>query len=226
MSTKIQVAILEDHRSIIDGYLFRLSKNPEIEVVATASFGNDLDEILATHSIKVLILDVRVPTAADNPNPYPILHTIPTILEQYPALNILVISMHLQPGLIKAVMDAGARGYIVKDDQASILKLGEVIEIIASGGIYLSDNAYQKLMKKFPSDSPLTKRQQEAISLCASHPEATTGQLADELGVAHSTFRNLLSNSYLRLNVGNRTAAIEKSRQLGIITPLIPGVEI
>jgi DNA-binding NarL/FixJ family response regulator len=225
MTPQINVGILEDHHSIIDGYNFRLSKYPNIEVVATASYGDALDGLLAEYEIDVLILDIRVPTSPDNPNPYPILNTIPKLLDKYPNLSILVISMHLQPGLIQAVMDAGARGYIVKDDQATIIKLGEVIETVASGGIHLSDNAYQVLRNKGPADKKLTPRQLEAISLCASLPGATTAQLADQLEVAHSTFRNLLSNAYLRLDVPNRTAAIEKARQLGLITPLQAGIE-
>ncbi len=110
MSKHIRLGILEDHSSIIDGYHFRLSKNTNIEIVATAMYGNQLDDLLTTNDIDVLILDVRVPTAKDNHNPYPILHVIPKLLEDYPDMSILVISMHLQPGLIKAVMDAGAHG--------------------------------------------------------------------------------------------------------------------
>jgi len=50
--------------------------------------------------------------------------------------------------------------------------------------------------------------------------------LADKLGVAHSTLRNLLSSAYLRLDVRNRTAAITKARQLGLITPQDPPLHI
>jgi len=66
-------------------------------------------------------------------------------------------------------------------------------------------------------DSPLTARQLQALSLCAAYPDATTGELADMLGVAHSTLRNLLSEAYLRLDVRNRTAAIEQARKMGLI---------
>lgn len=225
MSPKIHVTILDDHQSIIDGYLFRFEKNPEIEVVATANFGEEIEPILAKHPTDVLILDVQVTTAPDNPNPYPILHLIPKALQQYPNLSILVISMHNQMTLIKAVMDAGASGYIFKDDIKTIEELGNVIQAVAKGGIHLSQYAYQQLFRKLPKDSTPTQRQLEALSLCASYPGATTAELATQLGIANSTMRNLLSEAYLRLDVRNKTSAIAKARHLGLITPEIQPTE-
>jgi len=96
MVDKIRVAILEDHQSVVDGYLYRLGQTPEIEVVAMAALGEELKPMLADHPADVLILDVGVRTARDNPNPYPILQTIPELLGHYPDLAILVISMYNQ----------------------------------------------------------------------------------------------------------------------------------
>jgi two-component system, NarL family, nitrate/nitrite response regulator NarL len=225
MPTKIRVSILDDHQGIIDGYLYRLNKNPEIEVVATANFGEDVDPLLASHPTDVLILDVQVTTSPDNFNPYPILHLIPKVLQTYPDLSVLVISMHNQPTIIKAVMDAGASGYIFKDDIETIQELGNVIQAVDKGGIHLSQHAYRQLFKKLPKESTPTRRQLEALSLCASHPDVTTAELANRLGIANSTMRNLLSDAYLRLDVRNKTSAIAKARQLGLITPEIPTVE-
>src|SRR6185436_21195449 len=77
MPKKIKVAILDDHQSIIDGYLYRLKESPKIEVTGTLSFGSELEPWLAEHPADVMVLDVNVPAAPDNPNPYPILHVIP-----------------------------------------------------------------------------------------------------------------------------------------------------
>ena len=77
MSYQIRVAILDDHQSIIDGYRFRLEKDEKIAVVAIGTYGEDLDDILSNHEVNVLVLDINVPTSKDNPNPYPILHSIP-----------------------------------------------------------------------------------------------------------------------------------------------------
>jgi len=174
----------------------------------------------------VLILDVNVNVAADNSNPYPILQTIPELLDKYPELSILVISMHNQPSLIKAVMDAGASGYIVKDDRATIQELGNVVLTVARGDIHLSQQAYQQLFKKYPQDSVLTPRQSQVLSLCAAYPGATSVELAKKFGIKSSTLRNLLSGVYLRLGVSNRAAALAKARQLGLISPDQPTVDL
>jgi two-component system nitrate/nitrite response regulator NarL len=221
MSQKIRVSILDDHQSIIDGYSFRLSTQPEIQVVATANYGDELEPMLARNPTDVLLLDVTVPTSPHRLDPYPILHVIPRLLQIYDDLSILVISMHAQRALISAVMEAGASGYIFKDDQPSIRQLGAIVLSVTKGGIYLSHKAHMLMMKR-QSDGLgplLTTRQTEALSVCAAYPEDTSANLAKRMGIANSTMRNLLSGSYIRLNVRNRATAITKARQLGLITP-------
>ena len=217
MTAKIRVSILDDHQSIIDGYLFRLKQNPKFEVVSTAMYGEELEALLAQYPTDILLLDVTVPTNKENANPYPILHLIPKLLELYPTLFILVISMHNTPSLIKAVMEAGASGYILKDDTTTLRELPSVLLTIMGGGIYLSQQAYQQIYKRVPKDVTLTTRQLEVLALCAAYPDASTAELAQRLGVANSTVRNLLSGAYIRLDVHSRAAAIAKAQQMGII---------
>ena len=219
MPDKIRVTIIEDHQSIIDGYIYRLSTNHQIEVVATVMFGEELESVLAKHPTDVLIADINVPAARDNRNPYPILHLIPKLLQKHPDLNILVISMYNKPSIIQTVMESGASGYILKDDQATIQDLPNVITMVAKGGIHLSQPAFEQLFKKAQQESTLTPRQLEALSLCAAYPDSSTGELASRFGVANSTMRNLLSGAYLHLKVHTRAAAIIKATQLGLIPP-------
>ena len=220
MNKKIRVTILDDHQNIIDGYVFRLSANPQIEVVATISFGELLEPTLAGHPTDVLLLDVNVPTSVENPNPYPILYAIPKLLQAYAGLNILVVSMYAERGLIRAVMEAGASGYILKDDQTTARDLGSVVTSVAGGGIHFSQKAHQLYIKHLSKESNLlSPRQLEALSLCAAYPNNTTALLANIMAVSNSTVRNLLSTAYLKLDVNNRAAAIARAQQLGLITP-------
>ena len=212
----IQVAIVEDHQSIIDGYLYRLS-GMQVHIVAVARFGEEIETLLAKNNVDVLLLDVHVPTSAKNSNPFPVLHLIPNILARYPKLRVLVISMLNQRSLIEALVEAGISGYIFKDDYNSIQKLEDVVEEVAKGGVYFSQEAYQSL--RASQKSPLSSRQMEALSLCATYPDADISILAKQLDIKPSTFRNLLSSAYERLGVQTRTAAINKAYQLGILTP-------
>jgi len=220
MQSKIRVAILDDHQSIIDGFTYRLSMDPDIQIVSTALFGEELETMIANNPVDVLLLDVSVPNSPEDHNPYPVLHSIPNLLKEYPGLNILIISMFTQRALIEALVNAGVCGYILKDDQSSIQQLDKIVRQVANGGIYFSQGATWEPQAD-SSASILTPRQLEALSLCASKPDGDTFFLANELGVTGSTLRNLLSNSYLRLGVRTRAAAIAKAHQLGII-PLEP----
>jgi two-component system nitrate/nitrite response regulator NarL len=225
---KIRIAILDDHQGIIDGYLYRLNNAQDIEVVFTLSYGEALEPLLAHQPVDVLLLDVSVPTSPQNSNPYPILHLLPKLLQTYPKLEILVISMYSQRALISSIMEAGASGFILKDDQAAIRDLASIIRLVAHGGIHLSQKAHQVLLKRFTGSlgQPLSNRQTEALSLCAAYPEADTSSLAQKMGVANSTIRNLLSGAYLKLNVRNRAAAVSKARQMGIIAPESPSLNL
>lgn len=221
---KINVAILDDHQSIVDGYVHRLSQSPLIEVVATLNFGDQLEPTLAKFPTDVLLLDISVPVSTENSNDYPILHLIPKLMQLYPHMNILVISMFAERGLIRGIMEAGANGYILKDDRSTLVDLANVVLTIAGGGIHLSQKAHQLFLSDQlnRTGNTLSLRQLEALSLCAAFPDALTTELSQEMAVANSTFRNLLSGAYIKLNVRTRTAAISKARSLGIITPFAP----
>ena len=221
---KVRVAILDDHQSIIDGYTYRLSSTPEIDVVTTATYGEELEQLLSKHPVDVLLLDLSVRTSPDNPNPYPILHIIPKLLQKHADLSILVISMFAEPGLMRSLVEAGASGYILKDDQAAFRDLGNVVRSIANGGIYFSKKAHNLYMQMdaVNGNEKLTPRQLEVLSLCAAYPDASTSDLAQMMSISNSTVRNLLSSVYLRLGVHSRTAAVEKARETGLITPRPP----
>lgn len=219
---KIRVAVLEDHPVVVDGYTYRLSAYPNIELVASARNGEQLDQLLETHTVDVLILDVVAPAREGTLAPYPLFSVIPRLRKDYPGMALLVISGHKLPTLIRSIIEAGASGYIIKSDVAASERLGEIVLSVAAGGTYLSKQSVAALAQ---TDSRadiemLTDRQREVLSLCAANPDMSTDQLATQLKIRSSTVRNLLSNSYKRLRVNNMTAAVLKARELGLITPM------
>ncbi len=221
---KVRVAILDDHQSIIDGFIYRLSSTSEIEIVATATMGEELEPLLSKYSIDVLLLDLSVRTSAENPNPFPILHIIPKLLQKYSNLCVLIVSMFSEPGLMRSLIEVGASGYILKDDQAAFKELGNIVLSVARGGIFFSKKAHSLYLQaeNLSNGDLLTPRQMEVISLCAAYPDASTADLAQMMTISNSTVRNLLSSLYLRLGVHSRTAAVEKAREMGLITPRPP----
>lgn len=218
---KIKVAILDDHQPIIDGYVFRLNDHPQIEIVATARYGNQLDSMLENHLIDVLILDVEIRNDQESEAHFPTPHAIPRLLKIYPYLKILIISMHNHRILIKNLLDYGASGYILKDDYELINQLGDVIVSTYHGEMTISNDPYQSLKEKFAkTDFPkLTPREFETLSLIFVKPDDLLIDLAEELGIAASTLRNSLSKIYLKLGVNSQLAAILKAQDLGLLPP-------
>ena len=218
-SSVIRVAILEDHQAVIDGYCYRLAGAADIAVGAMLLYGAALEPALRSQPADVLLLDVHVPTAPDLPSPYPILQVVPHLLEIYPELAVLVISMHSQRTLIQSLVEAGISGYVLKDDRAAMLDLAAVVRLVHGGGRYFSP-AVARLLYGPPGEGEglLTARQLEVLSYCAAYPAAGTAEVARQLHIAPSTVRNLLSGAYLRLEAPNRAAAIARARQLGLIT--------
>ena len=133
--------------------------------------------------------------------------------------------MYQQATLVKSVITAGASGFVLKDDRQAIQELASIVRTVAQGGIHFSRQAHEQLFRKLSSDQGLTPRQLDVLSLCAAYPDKTTSDIANELGIANSTVRNLLSETYQRLGVHSRVSAVAKARHLGMISPEVPGVK-
>jgi DNA-binding NarL/FixJ family response regulator len=215
----INVGILDDHSAITAGYQVKLDNLPDIRVAWTATYYSEVANYLAKISTHVVILDVEVPNSPSDQNPFPILHAIPSLLDKYPELEIVIISMFDRRALIRNLMQAGASGYILKDDKISYDYLPDIIRRLARGEIYYSPTAEKLISGESNNELILTPRQLEALSLKTSRPNFTTKELAEEMNIAPSTVRNLLSEVYTRLGVRNITGAIAKARQLDLITP-------
>ncbi len=128
-----------------------------------------------------------------------------------------MISMYVQPALIQAVMDAGTSGYLLKDDVEAIQQFDKIIETITEQEVYYSPRTLEVLKTGQQNEVTLTRSEQEALFLMAAHPNATTAELAQQMSMAASTFRNHQSAAYLKLGVSNRSAAIERARQVGLL---------
>ena len=215
MDKIIRIGILDDHSATIDGYRFKLQDKENLQILWAVGFYSELEAVLEQNPVDVLILDASVPISPDNRNNYPILHAIPSILEQFPEIVILVISMHNRRAFINNIMRTGANGYIVKEDKEAYEKLPEIIQQAVGGEIL-----FPQLAQTRPNGAPkLTPRMCEALEIKAGQPEMSTTELAERMKIKTSTLRNLLSDAYYRLGAKNAAGAIKKAKQFGLITP-------
>ena len=218
MSTFIKVAILEDHQSVVDGYMFRLRDAKDMGIVGVAANGEALNILLQEQpDIRLLIMDVQVPVSADDPSFIPILYLAPKILEERPNIRILIISMFMSPSLVKELVEAGVSGYILKEDGVSIRSLPAIIRRIVHGETHFSEVIKEKLDGEMHNVLGITHRQLEILSLCAAYPDLSSDQLAERLGIVSSSLRTTLSDTYSRLKVHTKAAAISRAKDLGLI---------
>jgi two-component system nitrate/nitrite response regulator NarL len=219
IDSPVRVAILEDHQGIIDGYIYRLSRVPSIEIVGIMYYAEELEDFLRKTPTDLLIMDLMVPISPQNPQSFPALHTVGILGKKYPRLRILVVSMLAETAIFKSLVNTGIAGYILKDDYKAIQQLAEIVEVVARGGAYFSNQVYTLIYDQEQSKTQphLSPRQLEVLSLLAAYPFATTEELASKIGIAASTLRNTLSELYRRLNVPNRLAALAQAQKLGLV---------
>ncbi len=222
MAFPIRVAILDDHPAIAAGYQTRLSQESDIEVTDTVLYGEDLLPALAKKPADVLLLDVQVKVSDKDSSPYNTSHLIPRLHDQYPEMNILVISNYDALPLIESLLNIGALGYVLKDDAEAFRDLPLVVRRIARGELYLSQRVVARLLR--PSSNrvgnELTEREVEALSLCATYPDERLGRIAERMDIAPPTVRAIMVGIYRKLQVNCREAAVVKARQVGLLPPL------
>jgi DNA-binding NarL/FixJ family response regulator len=222
MPETIHVAIVDDFPLILQGYEQNLASAPHIKIIGTALRGDELMPLLEKDHVDLLILDIKVPISKENKRVYPIFHVIPQVLNNYPNISVVVATMFSDPSLIKAVVATGVSGYILKDDLYVVKELGSIItSIVRHNGRYWSPDVLRVLerdqQRKAEKSPRLTPQQLQAISLCDSYPEKSTAELAALMHITGNTFRNHLTDAYLRLGVNKRGAAVIKARELGLI---------
>jgi len=221
MDSPLRIAIVEDRPLDASGFRANLANAPDLQLLAIIQTGDELLPFLETNPVDVLILDVQVPTSATNPYPYPLMHLIPKIQLLYPEIVFLIVSNVTDRLVIRSILDAGASGYILKDDIQAIETLPHYVRLAANGGFYASTRIREELLSEDPQTTEviLTPRQREVLSLCAAYPHYGTAEIGKMMDVSDSTVRNLLSAAYLRLQVPNRGAAVVRATQLGLLLP-------
>ncbi|WP_312601872.1 MULTISPECIES: response regulator [Pseudomonas] len=114
MSLVTRVALVDDHALIRAGLRSLVEDQPGYEVVAEGGDGSDVESILREHKPDILLLDISMKHLSG-------LDALRQWREQYPDVQILMLSMHATPDYVLAALRLGARGYLLKDAAAQEL---------------------------------------------------------------------------------------------------------
>jgi DNA-binding NarL/FixJ family response regulator len=156
MSEKISVLLVDDHSLVRRGFRRMLEDEPDLEVVGEASDGEEAVKIARSLKPHVIVMDCALPGING-------LQATRKILQLLPETLVLMLSMHTEETWVRQALDAGARGYVLKN--AMDLELGSAIRRMLGGETVLDAQLSKEEVLKGERNSGLTRREVEILQL-------------------------------------------------------------
>ena len=212
----IEVCLVDDQTLVRQGIRSLLELSDSIRVVAEAGDGMQAVETIPRVKPDVVLLDMRMPGMSG----LDVLNALASTNQLPPTI---ILTTFDDDQLVLAGLKAGARGYLLKD--VSLDQLVDAVKTVAAGGSLVAPVVTQRLLsglermqKEFVSldrPDPLTDRETEILRLMAGG--YSNKEIANSLGVAEGTVKNHVSNILSKLGVRDRTRAVLKAFELGIV---------
>src|SRR4029077_12032214 len=163
---KTRVMLADDHQLVRAGFRALLKQIPAVEVVAEAADGREALDLFKKHRPDVVLIDIAMPKLNG-------LEAIARMTREFPNAKVIVVSMYANREYVVQAMQAGARGYLIKDDAVSELK--SAIKGVTAGELYLSPHISKHLTHgelervgvRYDPLAKLTTRQREILQLIA-----------------------------------------------------------
>jgi two-component system invasion response regulator UvrY len=199
----VKVLLIEDHPIVRAGCGRLLQERPRVEVIEAETAAAGLAAI-AAHAPDLVILDLNLPDARG-------LDVLKEIKERSNSPRVIIFSMYEEPAFVSAAIDAGAGGYVSKNDDPDALL--DALDAVTAGQAYLSRSVAQKLalarLSGEPADplSVLTERERELVGLLAAGQ--SLAEVADAMKVSYRTAAELAARLRGRLSLRTNAALIK-----------------
>jgi DNA-binding NarL/FixJ family response regulator len=154
MSDKISVLLVDDHALVRRGFRRMLDDDETLEVVGEASNGAEAVQLAEKLHPQVIVMDCQLPELTG-------VAATRIILRSHPETAILMLSMHSEDTLVRQALDAGARGYVLKN--ANDLDLASAIKNVAAGKSVIDPQLQRAETLKGERDTALTARELEVL---------------------------------------------------------------
>ena len=176
MAGKIKVLLVDDHSLVRRGFRRMLEDEPDIVVVGEASDGDEAVRLARELAPQVIVMDCALPGTSG-------LAATRKILETSPRKAILMLSMHSEDTLVRQALEAGARGYILKN--AIDLELAIAIRRVAAGEVVLDPQLARPSALRGERNAGLTPRELEILRLIVNGK--SNKEIADDLKLSANT---------------------------------------
>jgi DNA-binding NarL/FixJ family response regulator len=176
MATKIKVLLVDDHSLVRRGFRRMLEDESDIIVVGEAGNGDEAVQLARELAPQVIVMDCALPGTSG-------LAATRKILETGPPKAILMLSMHSEDTLVRQALDAGARGYILKN--AVDLELAAAIRRVAAGEVVLDAQLTRPAALRGERNAGLTARELEILQLIVNGK--SNKEMADDLKLSVNT---------------------------------------
>jgi DNA-binding NarL/FixJ family response regulator len=154
----IRILLVDDHPLVRDGLRLRLGNLPRLEVVGEAGDAAEALREVAAHQPRLVLMDVGMKGVNG-------LDLTAQLLARHPGLLVLMLSMYDNPEYVQRALQAGARGYVLKDAPAS--EIVAAIDAVAAGGTFLSPAVAGRLFRAQEPKPRLSLRESEILSALA-----------------------------------------------------------
>ena len=190
----IKIVLVDDHKLFLEGLESILKDDVGITIIGKATNGLELLNIMEVHQPNLVLTDIRMPIMDG-------IAITKLFTKKYPNTKIVALSMFDQEDDVMEMLDAGAKGYIIKNAEKD--ELLSAIHAVARGERYFSkkfQGIYEKWMaKEQHSDVKLTRRERQILRLLARG--RTSQQMATELNLSRFTIDTHRKNIHKKLGI-------------------------
>ena len=217
MKKGYQILIADDHSLIRQGIKSMISQTVTMQVVAEAANGEELIALLENHCPDMVILDISMPGMNG-------IDTLAIVRKRFPAIRILILTMHSLVQYFYQTIAAGAHGYLLKDD--SDTELLTAIETVQQGRVYISPQLISEVSGEMvsvfrnPRENPLvqlTKREKEVLQMVAKG--LTSRQIAEKLCLSPRTIEKYRSKLLRKFKMKNTVDLVNHVVRNSIVVP-------
>ncbi len=201
----IRILLADDHVLFRQGLRSLLEFEPDLRVIGEAQNGREAIRFAADTKPDVILMDIQMPELDG-------VRATQSILEIDPKANVIILTMYRQDNYVFEAVKAGARGYLLKDVDAS--ELIDAIHRVYEGDTLLDAEMAKNVLADFHASEEtlpkekhagLTEREAAILRLLAQG--ASNQEIALKLNISEKTVRNRLSEIFAKLQLNNRTQA-------------------